>query len=140
MTERGIAKLKEHEGLRLKPYHCTSGKLTIGYGRNLDDRGISKDEARAMLENDITDFHDDCWTAFPWFRKLDPVRQDVIVQLTFNMGLGGVKGFKLMIAAIEQQNWTQAAWELSNSEWKAKVGKQRHDDLTNALEKGQWDR
>ena len=45
--------IKAHEGLKLKPYRCSSGKLTIGYGRNLDDRGITVLEANELFENDI---------------------------------------------------------------------------------------
>lgn len=138
MTPEGIAKLKEHEGRRLKPYHDTVGKLTIGYGRNLDDVGISVEEAEFLFESDLERATALCRYHFPWFDKLDPVRQDVIVNLTFNMGIGGIKGFKRMIAAIESENWSQAAWELSNSRWKEQVGKERHDSLTNALEKGNW--
>ena len=52
--ESMIGMLKRHEGLRLKPYQDTIGKLTIGYGRNLDDRGISKEEAEYLLRNDIS--------------------------------------------------------------------------------------
>ena len=53
LMNRIKAQLVRHEGLRLKPYRCTAGKLTIGIGRNLDDRGISLKEAYAMLERDI---------------------------------------------------------------------------------------
>jgi lysozyme len=55
LLERIQEQLVRHEGLRLKPYRCTAGKLTIGIGRNLDDRGISQKEAYAMLERDIKD-------------------------------------------------------------------------------------
>jgi len=41
-----------HEGLRLKPYHCPAGKLTIGIGRNLEDKGITEKEALMLLENE----------------------------------------------------------------------------------------
>ena len=51
--KRLIAMLQRHEGLRLKPYKCTAGKLSIGYGRNLDDMGISEVEAMVMLRHDI---------------------------------------------------------------------------------------
>ena len=47
------SQLERHEGLRLKPYRDTVGKLTVGYGRNLEDVGISRDEADFMLDNDI---------------------------------------------------------------------------------------
>ena len=46
--------LRQHEGLRLNPYRCPAGKLTIGYGRNLDDAGISEEEAEAMLKADLS--------------------------------------------------------------------------------------
>ena len=45
--------LIRHEGLKLKPYLCTAGKLTIGVGRNIQDRGITYQEAMMLLENDI---------------------------------------------------------------------------------------
>ena len=45
--------LKRHEGLKIFPYHCSQNKLTLGIGRNLEDNGISKDEAYYLLNNDI---------------------------------------------------------------------------------------
>ena len=55
LMNRIKAQLVKHEGFRLKPYRCTAGKLTIGIGRNLDDRGISQKEDYAILERDIFD-------------------------------------------------------------------------------------
>lgn len=48
-----INDLIRDEGLKLKPYRCTSNKLTIGIGRNLDDNGITEAEARYLLHNDL---------------------------------------------------------------------------------------
>ena len=48
-----IEQLKRHEGKRLFPYHCTANKLTIAYGRNLDDVGVTEEEAELMLVNDV---------------------------------------------------------------------------------------
>lgn len=138
MTPEGITKLKDHEGLRLKPYTDTVGKLTIGWGRNLTDVGISHDEASSMFEYDIAKHTAEARRAFSWFDELDPVRQDVVVNLVFNMGIGSVRGFRLMIAAIERQDWQGAAYELFNSRWCHQVGKTRCEDLTRALEIGQW--
>ena len=42
------------EGLSLKPYRCPAGKLTIGYGHNLEANGISEEIAnqqRAVLQH-----------------------------------------------------------------------------------------
>jgi len=52
LKEKLIRQLREHEGLRLPPYHCPAGKLTIGIGRNLGDKGITEKEAVMLLEND----------------------------------------------------------------------------------------
>ncbi|HEX9879647.1 MAG TPA: hypothetical protein VGB25_05595 [Candidatus Binatia bacterium] len=69
--------LIRHEGLRLKPYRGTVGKLTIGVGRNLDDAGITRDEALALLRHDIDRVRKEVSAAFPWFGGLNPVRKDV---------------------------------------------------------------
>lgn len=138
MTPEGITRLKDHEGLRLFVYTDTEGKATIGYGRNLVDRGVSHDEASQMLEADIAYFTAQCRQVFPWFDGLDPVRQDVVVNLAFNMGVMGLARFHLMIEAIENQDWGKAAYELYNSRWRTQVQKERVDDLMRALELGHW--
>jgi len=70
--------LIKHEGLRLKPYLDTEGKLTIGVGRNLDDVGISKEEAMYLLGNDIQRAILSARDTFPWYRKLNDARKMVV--------------------------------------------------------------
>jgi len=137
MTPEGERRLKDHEGLRLKPYRCTEDKLTIGYGRNLDAKGISHACAQLMFDEDMAEVAQQA-ASFSWFDSLDDVRRDVVTNLLFNMGLAGFHTFKRMIAAIERHDWAAAAWELSNSKWKSQVQKDRHDCLTHALEYGRW--
>ena len=87
LMNRIKAQLVRHEGLRLKPYCCTAGKLTIGVGRNLDDRGISQKEAYAMLERDILDFEQQLLDEIPdVYNSLDEVRKSVLLNLCFNLG------------------------------------------------------
>jgi lysozyme len=74
MTESLEDQIKRHEGKRLNPYVCSAGKLTIGYGRNLEDRGITDDEALLMLHNDIMSARNEA-RSIDWFRGLDSVRQ-----------------------------------------------------------------
>jgi len=141
MTLKGLTTLVEHEGFRDHAYQDSELFWTIGYGHLIDKRkgGRIKEKFLHMIfEDDVADKTQECKDAFPWFEELDPVRQDVIVNLTFNLGIEGLKGFKRMIEAIVQQQWAQAAWELSNSKWKTQVQKDRHDDLTFALEKARW--
>jgi lysozyme len=86
LMDRIKEQLVRHEGLRLKPYRCTAGKLTIGYGRNLDDRGISKKEAYAMLEKDILDCEQWLIDEIPEvYNKLDEVRQSVLLNMCISI-------------------------------------------------------
>lgn len=117
-----IDRIKKHEGLRLKPYRCTAGKLTIGYGRNLEDNGITEEEAHFLLMNDLKKSWDECCKAFSWISKMDKIRQGVIVELCFNMGLGRLKGFKKMLAACERGDYETASVEMLDSLWARQVG------------------
>ena len=115
------SQLERHEGLRLKPYLDTVGKLTVGYGRNLEDVGISRDEADFMLDNDIDQVERQLETVDE-YRDLDPIRQTVIGNMAFNLGFAGLMGFKNMWAAIGRRDWDRAADEMLNSKWARQVG------------------
>lgn len=135
MKEELIKRIIKHEGLRLKPYRCTAGKLTIGIGRNLDDTGISEAEARYLLENDLQRCHQDCVEAFPWYAGLDEPRQGVICEMCFNLGLARLKGFKKMLIAVETGNYETAAQEMLLSKWAMQVG-QRAKTLADIMKRG----
>ena len=87
-----IARLTRTEGRRLKPYVDTVGKITIGVGRNLTDDGITSDECDMLLRNDLASASEDA-VKIPVFLNLDPIRQTVLVDMVFNMGLDSVKEF-----------------------------------------------
>jgi lysozyme len=110
-----------HEGLKLKPYRCTAGKLTIGVGRNLDDKGISRDEAMILLRNDIKDITGQL-ERYSWFRALGPVRRKVLIDMCFNLGMAGLLGFQKMIEALERGDYERAANEMIYSRWYRQVG------------------
>lgn len=105
-----------HEGYRAKPYKCSAGKLTIGYGRNLDDNGIDREEARYLLDRDILDAMGDLAT-FPWFHRMNVTRQMALVNMRFQLGPTKFRGFKHTIAALAQQDYEQAADRMSDSKW-----------------------
>lgn len=137
MTDRYglVDRLIAEEGLRLKPYRDTVGKLTIGIGRNLDDVGISEDEARMLLEHDIDRAANQLDAALPWFVGLDAVRQSVLIDMVFNMGLGGMLSFHNTLTFIQQGNWAQAAAGMRDSLWARQVGR-RALNLAAAMETG----
>lgn len=117
-----IEQLKRHEGLRLKPYYCTAGKLTIGYGRNLEDKGISENEAELMLSSDIHEVQDDLSKRLPVYSKLNQARKDALVNMAFNLGVSGLLKFKKMIAALDDEDFNLASKEMVDSKWAHQVG------------------
>lgn len=113
--------LIRHEGLRLKPYKCTAGKLTIGVGRNLDDNGITEAEARMMLNYDI-EMSRAPLLKLKWFTELNTPRQDAVINMVFNLGFPRFMKFKKTIAYLEAKDYENAAVEMLNSTWAKQVG------------------
>jgi lysozyme len=114
--------IKKHEGLRLRPYLDNVGKLTIGYGRNLDAKGISQSEAETLLANDLAEVYEDLESIFGqeiWDQ--DPQRIAAIASMRFNLGPTGFREFKRMIAAIKEMNWEEAANQAMDSKWYSQV-------------------
>jgi lysozyme len=129
--------LIDHEGLELKPYRCTAEKLTIGVGRNIEDRGITEDEARYLLKNDIKIVEDELLEKKPVVAGLDAVRQRVLVDMGFNLGIPTLLKFQNMWAAIEEEDFETAAEEAMDSRWAKQVG-QRAERLCQAMATGEW--
>lgn len=129
--------LIDHEGLELKPYRCTAEKLTIGVGRNIEDRGITEDEARYLLKNDIKIVEDELLERKPEVAGLDSVRQRVLVDMGFNIGLPTLMKFQNMWAAIEEEDWEEAAAQMMDSRWAEQVGR-RAERLSQAMATGEW--
>lgn len=130
-----VRQLRLHEGERLKPYRDTVGKLTIGIGRNLDDRGISSGESAYLLANDIQGVEIEVQRSLPWVARLDEVRQRVLVDMAFNMGIVGLLNFKRTLAAIEAGQYQQAATMMLDSKWAKQVG-QRAERLSRMMATG----
>jgi lysozyme len=115
------SQLERHECLRLRVYKDTVGVNTIGYGRNLDDVGISREEAEFMLTADIESVERELDTVRE-YRALDPIRQTVIANMCFNLGFNGLMQFKRMWKAIGKQSYSAAAREMLDSKWANQVG------------------
>ncbi len=118
--------IKYHEGFRSRPYIDTVGKLTIGYGRNLQDNGISVDEAEFLFENDLHRCISDL-NKYTWFTKQPTPIQDALINMCFNLGINKLLGFKKMIVALSKGDYTHAAIEALNSKWATQVGERAKD-------------
>lgn len=117
---------KDFEGLRLKPYKCTAGKLTIGYGRNLDDVGISKIEADMLFERDFAQAESEVRRLL----KANDIDADnlieqrfyVLTDMMFNLGYNRLAKFKKLLYALKKGLYDDAANEMLDSLWAAQVG------------------
>jgi len=126
--------IKKHEGLKLKPYKCAAGKLTIGYGRNLEDNGISESEAEMLLATDIQNAYFEC-SKFPFWEKLNDYRKAVLIDMCYNIGITRLKQFKKMLSALEREDYNTSASEMLDSKWALQV-KSRAYDLSEIMKKG----
>lgn len=129
--------LIQHEGLRLKPYTDTEGKLTIGVGRNLTDVGISKSEAMLLLHHDIERTQTGLDSKIPWWRSMSPERQLVFVDMAFNLGLAGFLEFKVMLELCREGHYDAASVAGLDSKWATQVGA-RATQMMRVLKDGIW--
>ena len=136
-----LDKLKDqlliNEGLRLFPYKCTSGKTTIGIGRNLEDIGITEDEAYNLLETDIKRVQRQIDKMWPHWRMMNEPRQAALINFVFNVGIGTAQKFKNAMEALKQEDYDTAAAEFLDSRWAEQVGK-RADQITEQFRTGEW--
>lgn len=137
MNEKLLDMLIRHEDLKLKPYRDSVGKLTIGIGRNLDDVGLTKEEAIFLCQNNIRECQVQLAIRFPWYSSLCEARQDVLVDMVFNLGMGGFLQFRKMIDALEYGHFEIAANEMIESQWARQVG-QRSVDLYHMMMSGSY--
>lgn len=117
---------KAFEGLRLKPYKCSAGKTTIGYGRNLEDVGISKLEADYLFNADwnraVQDAMRICKDYDIDYKQLIEQRFYVLTDMCFNMGYARTKAFKKMLTALKKGLYEDASKEMLDSIWAKQVG------------------
>ena len=156
--EKLMDKLVAHEGLRLQVYKDTLGIDTIGIGRNLQDRGISKEEldeldipsidhvyeygiteadAMFLAQNDVQIVEEELLRAHPCVEKLDAVRQLILIDMAFNLGVPRLCKFKKMWAAIHENKFDIAAKEMLDSRWASQV-KSRSTKLAHAMHHGEF--
>jgi len=156
--EKLLEELVKHEGLRLQVYQDTLGIDTIGIGRNLEDRGISKEEldeldipsidhiyeygiteadAMVLAQNDVQIVEEELLRAHPCVEDLDAVRQLVLVDMAFNMGVPRLCKFVKMWNAIHEKKFDIASKEMLDSRWANQV-KSRAVKLSNAMYNGEF--
>ena len=129
-----LDQLRRHEGFRAKAYKCPSGKLSIGYGRNIEDNGITEQEAEFLLNNDLMNSRKELHNAFPWYDRLSLRRKQALINLHFNIGLHSLWGFVKFLTAMEQKDWQKAHDELLDSKYARQVGGRANELAAQILE------
>lgn len=124
--------LERHEGKRTKPYKDSVGILTAGIGRNLQAVSFAPDEIRLMFENDIRRALETARKVVESFPFLDDDRQEVLINMAFNMGQATLSTFKRFIAAVNRGDFDMAANEMLDSKWAGQVG-QRARELADRM-------
>lgn len=132
-----ISNLKKHEGLSLTLYKCPAGKLTIGYGHNIEDIGITEDVAELLLQQDAFIAAKQVSSNIDCFYSLTEARQYVLIDMCFNMGLSKLMQFKKMLRALDLGDYKTAAKEMLNSKWAVQV-KSRANYLACVMQSGIW--
>lgn len=133
--DKFIADLVRDEGIVLKPYMDSVGKLTIGIGRNLEDNGITEDEALFLAKEDANRARRECRFSFGFWDDLSERRKRALANMCFNLGLPRLLNFKKMILALENGYYDQAADEALDSAWARQVG-ERAQRIARAFREG----
>lgn len=126
--------IRRHEGVRAKPYTDSVGKLTIGVGRNLSDRGLNVAEINFLYETDyqlavsILDIWLEGWEALPIGPRL------ALISMAYNLGAPRLASFVKMRTALISGDLHAAADQALASKWAGQVG--RRAEETAALFRG----
>ena len=134
--QRLFAQLRLHEGVEHMPYKCSAGFLTIGVGRNIEERGLSDDEIDYILNHDVNIATDELVRTFDWYPDLDEVRQRVVIDMVFNLGMPRFQQFKKMIQALDEGDYKEASIQMMDSRWASQVGA-RAERLRDMMETGE---
>ena len=116
MFEKLKEEIKQHEKWRSSIYTCPAGKLSIGYGRNLEDVGISKAEGEMLFDNDFNNAVEKAERLGYW-KSLPQNVKEVVIDMIFNMGYGSFLGFKKFRKALLHQDWQTASEEIKDSNY-----------------------
>lgn len=135
---------KRHEGLRLTAYTDSTGNLTVGYGHKLSPdeahqyETVTLDTALGMLEADLEHAEYACAHSFSFWDKLIPIRQEVLTEMVFQLGMGGVSKFRHMLMALSIEDYISAACQMQASEWRDQTPA-RCDELATIMRTGDAD-
>lgn len=128
-TLKLIEQLKIDEGKKLVVYKDSLGYPTVGVGHlvtkndnlKLGDK-ITEDKCNDLLANDLVITIKNCSKLFPKFEEFPDALQQIIANMMFNLGYGGLSGFKRFIKGVNTKDYKLAALSMEQSLWYKQVG------------------
>ena len=108
-----ITRIAINEGFRSKVYKCSEGVDTFGHGLTY----ITEEESLDILAQRIPKRHLELTDKVDWYNDLPPKIKEVIIEMTYQLGISGMLKFKKMIASMKEKNWQLAAEEMKDSLW-----------------------
>lgn len=108
--------IKRHEGYRPNVYEDTLGIQTIGYGFTIKDLFLSKKVCDIILEEYVS-LISNTMEGLSWFNELNQATKEVVVEMIFQLGFDGFRGFEKMIACLVKKDYLGASKEMLNSKW-----------------------
>jgi len=133
MSNKLVEDIKQEEGFRRFPYYCTEGKLTIGYGFNLEDVGLTEEECDAILKIRVRNLISQVKSSL-YYLEIEDEAWEILYNMAFNLGLNGLLKFKKMIQCLKNEDYKQAAAEGRDSLWYRQVTN-RAERMMSRLEK-----
>lgn len=138
------AELRRDEGVRSAPYEDTRGISTVGVGHNLSaaplaagwSYPLTDDQMNTLLDQDLLNVYHDLDRDLSWWQQLCDVRQRVICNMCFNLGINGLMTFRNTLLAMQQGRYADAASGMLGSKWAGQVGA-RAQRLAAMMEQGQ---
>lgn len=129
-----VRQLMVHEGFRSKPYKCQMGKLTIGFGMNLEATPMPVEVAMLWLEMEVDKADKELDKELDFYKDLDEKRKSVLINMAFNLGMEGLLKFKNTLDYVSKNKFTEASVEMLESIWASQVG-ERANELSEIMEK-----
>jgi lysozyme len=129
-----IDSLIRHEGHKNRMYTCTEGVPTIGVGHSLHNP-ISDTAVMQILLDDIEICVTELDRVRPNWRQHNEARQNVLVEMVFNLGMPRLNQFTKMWAALDAKDYNEAAKQMLLSRWAVQVG-QRAKTLSDRMKAG----
>ena len=127
-----IENIKESEGFVEHVYNDSLGIPTIGYGFAIKDLILDEDIAEEILLRKVKALALRVQNKFDWFNIAPDIIKEVVIEMCYQLGLGGFSKFKKTISYLEKENYQAASVEMLDSKW-AKQTPNRAIKLSNIV-------